>query len=84
MALSQVMRCDTPGELSVPNHLSLGNDGRLYLTRSVEGKDAKLKPQPINLKESLAWFRVGHECGWNLVHGDAFGDWLKLIERALP
>jgi hypothetical protein len=83
VVLSSVMRCDDPGQLTVPNHLNLGNDGKLYLTRSGEAAGPKLKPQPISLRDSVAWFRVGKECGWILAHGDCFGEWLKMIEKAL-
>ena len=77
------MRCDDPGQLTVPNHLNLGNDDKLYLTRSGGAAGPKLKPQPISLRDSVAWFRVGQECGWNLAYGDCFGEWLKMIEKAL-
>ncbi len=56
VVLSSVMRYDDPGQLTVPNHLNLGNDGKLYLTRSSEPDNSKAKPQPISLKESVAWF----------------------------
>ena len=82
--LSSVLRCDDPGQLSVPTQLSLGNDSKLYLTGSGEGQRLKLEPQPISLKESVAWFRVAHQCGLNLIHGDSFSEWLRMIEKALP
>ena len=81
--LSSVLHCDKPGQLSVPTQLSLGNDGRLYLTGSGEGQRLKLDLQSIRLEESVAWFRVGHQCGLNLVHGDSFSEWLRMIEKAL-
>ncbi len=34
IVLSRVVQYDDPGQLSVPNQLDLGNDGKLYLTRS--------------------------------------------------
>jgi hypothetical protein len=77
------MRYDEPGQLTVPNHLSLGNDGKLYLTRSSEAGGPKAKPQPISLKESVAWFRPGHSYNLNLTRGESFSEWLKLIEQAL-
>ena len=83
VVLSSVMRCDDPGQLTVPNHLNLGNDGKLYLTRSGEAAGPKLKPQPVSLKDSVAWFRVAQESGWKLVFGDSFSEWLKMIEKAL-
>jgi hypothetical protein len=81
--LSSVLRCDNAGQLSVPTQLSLANDGRLYLTGSGEGQRLKLDPQSISLKESVAWFRVAHQCGLNLIHGDSFSEWLRMIEKAL-
>jgi hypothetical protein len=82
--LTLVLSCDHPGQLSVPTQLNLGNDGRLYLTGSGEGSVVKFDPQPISLKESVAWFRVGHQCGLNLIHGDSFSEWLRMIEKTLP
>ena len=81
--LFPVMRYDDPGQLTIPNHLNLGNDGKLYLTRSSETENPKAKPQPISLKESVAWFRLGHDYGLNLAKGERFSEWLKMIEGAL-
>jgi len=83
VVLSSVMRYDNPGQLTVPNHLNLGNDGKLYLTRSSETGDSKAKPQAISLKESVAWFRLGHSYNLNLIKGESFSEWLKLVEQAL-
>jgi hypothetical protein len=81
--LFPVARYDDPGQLTVPNHLNLGNDGKLYLTRSGEAENLKAKPQPIGLKESVAWFRLGHDYNLNLTKGERFREWLKMIEQAL-
>ena len=81
--LFPVMRYDDPGQLTVPNHLNLGNDGKLYLTRSNEAGSPKAKPQPISLKESIAWFRLGHSYNLHLTRGESFSEWLKLIEQAV-
>ena|ERR1041384_2619471 len=81
--LFQVMRYDNPGQLTVPNHLNLGSDGKLYLTRAQDEKSLKTKPQSISLKESIAWFRLGHDYNWNLTKGERFIDWLKMIEQAV-
>jgi len=35
------------------------------------------------LKESVAWFRLGHSYNLNLTKGESFNEWLKLIEQAL-
>ena len=83
VVLSSVMRYDNPGQLTVPNHLNLGNDGKLYLTRSSETEDSKAKPQAISLKESVAWFRLGHDYSLILARAERFSEWLKMIERAL-
>jgi hypothetical protein len=86
VALSLVMQYENPGQLTVPNQLNLGNDGRLYLTRSEEGqspKDKLGKLQSISVKESVAWFRLGHECNMSLTKGEKFSDWLKSIEQGL-
>ena len=83
MVLSRVMQYDDPGQLTVPNQLNLGNDGRLYLTRSSATADSKAKPQLISLKESVAWFRLGHGYGLRVSQGERFGEWLKMVEAAL-
>ena len=83
VVLSSVMRYDNPGQLTVPNHLNLGNDGKLYLTRSGDARSPKAKPQPISLKESVAWFRLGHSYNLNLNKDESFSEWLKMIEAAL-
>jgi hypothetical protein len=81
--LFSVMRYDDPGQLTVPNHLNLGNDGKFYLTRSSEVGTTKAKPQPISLKESVAWFRLGHDYSLNATKGDRFSEWLKMIEETV-
>jgi len=81
--LSPVMRYNDPGQLTVPDHLNLGTDGKLYLTRSSEPDNLKAKPQPISLKESVAWFRIGHDYNLSLTKGERFTDWLKMIEQGL-
>src|SRR5438876_5665149 len=81
--LFPVMRYDNPGQLTVPNHLNLGNDGKLYLTRSSETEDSKAKPQAISLKESVAWFRLGNDYSLDVAKGERFSEWLKMIEGAM-
>jgi hypothetical protein len=81
--LFPVMWYDDPGQLTVPNRLNLGNDGKLYLTRSNEPGNPKVKPQLISLKESVGWFRLGHNCNLNLTKGESFSEWLKMVEQAL-
>jgi hypothetical protein len=81
--LFPVMRYDDPGQLTVPNHLNLGNDGKLYLTRPSQTGNTKTKPQFISLKESVAWFRLGQDYNLNLTKGESFSEWLKMIEQAL-
>jgi hypothetical protein len=81
--LSRVMRFENPGQLTVPNQLSLGGDSRLYLTRFEAGRSSEDRPQAISVKESVAWFRLGHECNLILTKGEKFSDWLKSIEQAL-
>ena len=83
LVLSSVMRYDNPGQLTVPNHLNLGNDGKLYLTRSSETEDSKAKPQAISLKESVAWFRLGNDYSLDVAKGERFSEWLKMIEGAM-
>jgi len=82
--LSPIMSYEDPGQLTVPNHLNLGNDGQLYLTRDGDATNPKVKPQTISLKESVAWFRLGHDCNLNLTKGERFNEWLKMIEQAIP
>ena len=62
----------------------MGSDGKLYLARADDAKTPNAKPQRISLKESVAWYRLGHDCNLNLTKGERFNDWLKLIEQALP
>lgn len=81
--VSAVMLHDNPGQLTVPNRLNLGNDDRLYLTRSSETQNPRANPQPISLKESVAWFRLGHDYSLSSRKGDTFSEWLKMIEGAL-
>jgi hypothetical protein len=40
VVLSPVMRYENAGQLTLPNHLNIGNDGKLYLTQIGEN-DAK-------------------------------------------
>ncbi len=82
--LSPIMSYENPGQLTVPNRLNLGNDGKLYLTRDDDVTHPKAKPQTISLKESVAWFRLGHDCNLNLAKGERFNEWLKLVEGAMP
>jgi hypothetical protein len=44
--LLAVMRYDNPGQLTVPNHLNLGNDGKLYLTRAGEVENSTPNRNP--------------------------------------
>ncbi len=84
VTLSVVVRYDNPGQLTIPNPLSLGDDRKLYLTRSGEAEEPKGEQQSISLKESVAWFRVGNDCHLRVTQGDSFSGWLKRIEQALP
>ncbi len=77
------MRYENPGQLTVPNQLSLGDDGKLYLNRSEDGQSSDGRLQAVSLKESVAWFRMGHECNMALTRGEKFSDWLKAVEQAL-
>ena len=61
----------------------MGNDGELYLTRDSDATNPKAKPQFISLKESVAWYRLGHDCNLNRTKGERFSEWLKMIEQAL-
>jgi hypothetical protein len=81
--LSPVMSYDNPGQLTVPNRLNLGNDAKLYLTRDGDATNPKAKPQSISLKESVAWYRLGHDCNLSPTKRERFNEWLKLIEQAL-
>ncbi len=83
LTFALVMQFEETGQLTVPRCLQMGSDGKLYLTRSVGPTGTREKPQPISLKESVAWFRLGHEYNLPLKKGDAFGQWLSMIERAL-
>ena len=82
--LSPVMRYDNPGQLTVPNHLNFGNDGKLYLTHGDGTKHPKAEPQLISLKESVAWFRLGYDYNLNVTKDAGFGEWLRMVERELP
>lgn len=84
MVLSSVMRFENPGQLTVPNCLNLGSDGKLYLSHSEETKQPKAKPQMISLKESVAWFRLGHDYNLNVTKEAGFAEWLKLVEKGIP
>ncbi len=82
--MSVVLRYDNPGQLTLPDQLNLGEDGRLYLTRSGEAEEPKAGPQPVSLEESVAWFRVGNDSHLRVIQGESFSEWLKRIEQALP
>jgi len=82
IVLSPVMRYENAGQLTVPNHLNLGNDGKLYLTRSGQN-DSKSSRQPISVKESIAWFRLGHEYNLSVTKDAGFSEWLKIVEQNL-
>jgi hypothetical protein len=82
VVLSPVMRYENLGQLTVPNHLNLGNDGKLYLTRSGEN-DSKSSRQLISVKESIAWYRLGHEYNLSVTKDTGFSDWLKIVEQNL-
>lgn len=69
--------------LAIPDQLSLGDDGKLYLTNSSPANRSSAKLQSVTLKESVAWFRVGHECSLKLIEGEKFDEWLRLIEQGL-
>ncbi len=83
LTLALVMQFEETGQLTVPQCLQIGSDGKLYLTRSAGLTDARERPQQISLKESVAWFRLGHQYSLAFKKGDAFGQWLDLVERAL-
>jgi hypothetical protein len=84
VVLSPVMSYENPGQLTVPNHLSIGNDGKLYLTRTGQTNDSSGLRQLISVKESVAWFRLGHECNLNVTRDAGFTEWLKIIEQSIP
>ncbi|MCS7337828.1 MAG: hypothetical protein NZ739_06265 [Verrucomicrobiae bacterium] len=77
------MQFEDPGQLSVPHVLHLGSDGKLYLARAVEPVKPGDKPHPVSLKESVAWFKLGHQYNLQIKKGDAFAQWLDMLERAL-
>lgn len=82
VVLSPVMRYENPGQMTVPNHLNLGNDGKLYLTRG-DGNDSKSSRQLISVKESIAWFRLGHEYNLSVTKDTGFSEWLKIVEQSV-
>lgn len=82
VVLSPVMRYENPGQLTVPTHLNLGNDGKLYLTRT-NGNDSKRSRQLISVKESIAWFRLGHEYNVSVTRDAGFSEWLKIVEQSV-
>jgi hypothetical protein len=82
-AYSLVMQFEETGQLTVPQCLQLGSDGRLYLAHAVMADAGRQKPHCITLKESVAWFRLGHEYNLPIKKGDAFNQWLTMLERAL-
>ena len=77
------MRFEDPGQLTVPEHLNLGNDGKRYLTRSSERGNPKARLQPMSLKESVTWFRLGHRYSLKVTQGEGFGEWLEMVESGL-
>jgi hypothetical protein len=77
------MRYENLGQLTLPNQMNLGNDGRLYLSRSNAAEETGTNPQPISLKESVAWYRLGQEYGLSVSQGEKLSEWLKSIEAAL-
>lgn len=83
VVLFSVLRYENQWQTTIPNHLLLGNDGKLYLTRNGKAPSAGVQPLPVTLKESVAWFRLLHECSLQLDEGEKFSDWLKLIEKRL-
>ena len=76
---SLVMRYENPGQLTVPTHLFLGSDDKLYLAHDAVATN----PQPISVKESVAWFRLAHDCHVCTAKEVAFSKWLGLVEREL-
>lgn len=83
IVLSPVMRYENPGQLTVPNHLSIGNDGKLYLTSGSETGGSKGSRQLISVKESVAWFRLGHDYNLSVTKDVGFSEWLKIIEQSI-
>lgn len=80
--LSPVMRYENPGQLTVPNHLNIGNDGKLYLTRGGQN-DSKTSRQLVSVRESVAWFRLGHEYNLSVAKDAGFSEWLKIVEQSI-
>lgn len=83
LTLALVMQFEETGQLTVPQCLQIGSDGKLYLTRSAGSTDARERPQQISLRESVAWFRLGHQYNLAFKKGDAFCQWLSVIEQAV-
>lgn len=81
--LSPVMRYENPGQLTVPNHLNLGSDGELYLTQNSDADDSKGSRQRISVKESIAWFRLGHDYNLSVTKDTGFSEWLKIVEQSI-
>lgn len=81
--LTLVMQFEDLGQLTVPAFLHLGTDGKLYLTQTAEPNKAGDIPHITTLKESVAWFKLSHQYNLRIKKGDAFGQWLDMIERAL-
>lgn len=81
--LSPVMYYENPGQLTVPNHLSIGNDGKLYLSKSEPKNNPAGPRQLISVKESVAWFRLGHDYNLNITKDAGFTEWLKIVEQSI-
>ncbi|HEV2331052.1 MAG TPA: hypothetical protein VGY56_19900 [Verrucomicrobiae bacterium] len=81
--LSPVMRYENPGQLTVPHHLNIGDDGKLYLTRSGGTNDSQGSRQLITVKESVAWFRLGHDYNLSVTKDAGFSEWLKIVEQSI-
>lgn len=82
-AYSLVLQFEETGQLTVPQCLLLGSGGKLYLTHAVVPAAGRQKPHCITLKESVAWFRLGQEYSLPMKKGDAFNQWLTMLQRAL-